>query len=221
VKGACYDEPNKQYRKGSEAMDRHGAWDSGRVFVCRGDAFALGGDGAMKTYHNTLDLRGPLLDIAKIKARSQQEIILEYFTQCHDVWLTPFEVQTRVLPQAPITSVRRSMTNLTKAGKLRKTHVKVQEKLGAPNHKWRLAGKPRQQSLFWKEFLVGGRNRSCHPGSLAKIEAKAREKECGKQALVTKHLAGRGPHIWALDCDVTVAVRWTEDCEDTPSLPRF
>ncbi len=99
-------------------------------------------------FHNSTNLTGRDLQAAQTKARSQSEIILDYFQRFDDVWLTPFQVQKRTLPNAPITSVRRSMTDLTKAGKLRKTNVKVQEVLGSPNHKWRLAGKPRQRRLF-------------------------------------------------------------------------
>ena len=99
-------------------------------------------------FHNTIELTGRDLQSAQTKARSQSEIILDYFQRFDDVWLTPFQVQKRTLPNAPITSVRRSMTDLTKAGKLRKTGIMAKEKYGALNHKWRLAGKPQQRQLF-------------------------------------------------------------------------
>ena len=99
-------------------------------------------------FHNSTNLTGRDLQSAQTKARSQSEIILAYFQRLPGLWLTPFEVQILVLPNAPITSVRRSMTDLTKAGKLRKTGIMAKEKYGALNHKWRLAGKPQQRQLF-------------------------------------------------------------------------
>ena len=104
----------------------------------------------MKSFHNTIDLHSHELTDAKHKARSQQDIILDYFQRYPDSWATPFEIQMNLFTKmTPITSIRRAMTNLTNAGKLRKTHVKVVEKWGAWNHKWRLMiEKPEQLTIF-------------------------------------------------------------------------
>ncbi len=107
------------------------------------------GDIETVNFHNTIELTGHALTQAESKARSQQDFFMQYFKCYPDAWKTPFEIQKDVLPNAPITSVRRAMTNLTDAEKLRKTHVKIIEKHGALNHKWRLKNeKPEQRKLF-------------------------------------------------------------------------
>ena len=99
----------------------------------------------MKDYHNTINEQGQELTQSRRKARSQQEIVLEYFKQ----WpapRTPFEIQERVLPRAPITSVRRAMTNLEKAGELIKAPgCMIPERYGKKNHAWALAPKEQEQ----------------------------------------------------------------------------
>lgn len=68
----------------------------------------------------------------------QQRLVLDWF-QAHDLALaTPFEIRDRVLPNSPVTSVRRAMTNLTTAGLLVKTEHKKAERYGRRNYLWRL-----------------------------------------------------------------------------------
>ena len=103
----------------------------------------------MKTFHNTLNETGDELFYSRAKARSQQERILAFFREHPDEHFTPFEIHEYVLPNAPITSVRRGMTNLQKAGYLAKTDMQVLGYLGKNNHCWRLKDdKKGQMPLF-------------------------------------------------------------------------
>ena len=111
-------------------------------------------------FYNTIELQNSDLDRARRKASSQQERILAFFMSNPGRLITPDEVWTHVFPvrdfgddsrNAPITSIRRAMTNLTKEGLLVKTqHMKpgYYDKLV---YCWQLAG-PRyghvQTSLF-------------------------------------------------------------------------
>ena len=50
---------------------------------------------------------------------------------------TPSAIRRMVLPDAPLTSVRRAMTNLTKDGLLEKTELKAEGIYGRPEHFWK------------------------------------------------------------------------------------
>lgn len=88
-------------------------------------------------FHNTVNLGGAALTEANQKASKQEDAILEFFNT-HLGMYTPCEVGAE-FPQWPITSVRRSITNLTKRGKLVKTSVKRQGQYGAVNFCWTAA----------------------------------------------------------------------------------
>lgn len=92
----------------------------------------------MKTFFNTIGERGKELMESKAKALSQQEIILNFFMSNPCEYYTPFDIQRMVLNNAPITSIRRAMTNLTNAGYLDKTTKMVNEEYGKTNHCWTL-----------------------------------------------------------------------------------
>ena len=76
--------------------------------------------------------------VADAQAKSQEEIILAFFRERPWIGLTPHAVQEAVLPDAPITSVRRAITTLAYKDLLEKTEAMVAEKLGKPNYLWRL-----------------------------------------------------------------------------------
>jgi len=100
-------------------------------------------------YHNSLNHEGETLRSYEQKAMSQDEKILDFFkntplTRCD--W-TPSLINSYVLPNAPLTSVRRSMNTLTKQGKLIKTDEQRMGPYGRPETVWRLAG-PVQKDLF-------------------------------------------------------------------------
>ena len=75
----------------------------------------------LTSYFNTTSLIGTNLVKAEQKAQSQDNAIRDFFTLT-DKSYTPFEVQSFVPPDSPVTSVRRSMTNLTNSGFLVKTN---------------------------------------------------------------------------------------------------
>jgi hypothetical protein len=87
------------------------------------------------SYHNTPNLTGPKLIEKESRAKSQEEKILEFFRRNRQPY-TPFQVQSKLMPQAPITSIRRAITNLTKRGCLKKTAHQVEELYGTVNYLW-------------------------------------------------------------------------------------
>ena len=100
-------------------------------------------------YHNTLAHEGETLRTYQQKAMSQDELILAFFmSQPFGTGFTPSEILDRVMPQTPITSVRRSMNTLTNRELLVKTS---EQRIGwiynRPETIWRLAG-PVQKDLF-------------------------------------------------------------------------
>lgn len=94
----------------------------------------------MESFYNTIRMSGADLFSANKQARTQEDIILQIFKES-DGELTPFEVNDRLELNSlyyPITSIRRSITNLTKRGKLIKTEIKRQGEYGQINYTWRI-----------------------------------------------------------------------------------
>ena len=89
------------------------------------------------SYHNTTHSTGPDLIRYEAKAISQEDLIMNWF-EAVGGRRTPSEIQSRLLPLAPITSVRRALTNLTNASKLVKTTEQRQGPFGRPEYCWRL-----------------------------------------------------------------------------------
>ena len=105
-------------------------------------------------YHNSLNHEGEKLRSYEQKAMSQDERILfvvqfssENWFGCFEHGFTPSEINKIVLPEAPITSVRRSMNTLTRQGKLIKTDETRMGPYNRPETVWRLAD-PVQTDLF-------------------------------------------------------------------------
>ena len=97
-------------------------------------------------YHNTCGIEDTR-DYER-KAFSQDEVIMRHMKECtYGTLISPSELNTWVLPNAPITSVRRSLTGLTKAGLLVKTSYLVDGPYGRPEGLWKLA-EPVQEKLF-------------------------------------------------------------------------
>jgi hypothetical protein len=72
-------------------------------------------------------------------AKNQTDKIIKFFAENPFCSFTPAEIWRRLFPESvPITSVRRSISNLESEGKLQKTNEKVVEQYGRPNYKWRL-----------------------------------------------------------------------------------
>ena len=92
------------------------------------------------TYFNTV------MEVSKLneyndKALEQDRAILMFFKAHRIGCYTPFEVHSGIginYEDVPITSIRRSITNLTHRGDLIKTDNKKLERLGRKNYCWRL-----------------------------------------------------------------------------------
>ena len=89
-------------------------------------------------FYNTTNETNPELSEYRAKAMKQDDVILELFKIGYASGHTPSEVMQTVLPNVPITSVRRSITNLTDAKKLVKTEYKRKGLYGRNEHVWTL-----------------------------------------------------------------------------------
>jgi hypothetical protein len=96
-------------------------------------------------FYNTTSLTGSDLKTRKIKAGCETERILSFFEAHPNDLFAPFEVEARLFPDAHarhITNCRRSLTTLTKMGKLEKTEIKVTDPVtGELCHCWKLKTK--------------------------------------------------------------------------------
>lgn len=96
-------------------------------------------------YYNTTNEIGNDLKESRSKANTQDNDILEYFKKNEEcspsqVWkvLREKELDKDGVTTMPLTSVRRSITNLTKKGYLEKTTDKRKGIYGKPEYIWRL-----------------------------------------------------------------------------------
>lgn len=96
------------------------------------------------SYHNTTNVKGEQLDIFLVAAKSQDEIVLNFFNNYPNHDFSPsklheYLVKYQLINQAtPLTSIRRALTNLTTNGKLIKTDKKVMSKFNRPEYVWKL-----------------------------------------------------------------------------------
>lgn len=98
------------------------------------------------TFYNTIGIQEPQAAQHRATNAKQNDIILSLFQRYPGHLFTPFEVQHHTRLRAPITSIRRAITDLTKAGHLVKTDIKKIGKYGTVNYTWQL--KDRQAKLF-------------------------------------------------------------------------
>jgi hypothetical protein len=101
------------------------------------------------SYHDTV--HGSPLDQYESIAKKQDDIIYDFFWSFREHNFTPFEVLNRIKwpsTPPPITSVRRSITNLEKAGKLEKLKETREGDHGRQNHVWRFVIRTKQLKLF-------------------------------------------------------------------------
>lgn len=93
----------------------------------------------MKSFHNSTNETGTLLEIYQDKAATQDEKILAFFKENKGRLFTPFDVQKLVFDnRTPVTSCRRSLTTLTAKGLLYKSNTKQIELYSRPNFTWAL-----------------------------------------------------------------------------------
>ena len=101
-------------------------------------------------FYNTTKESGADLKKSKEKTFSQSEKILNFFEDNKGKSFTPFDVLKNVFGEnTPITSIRRSMTDLERLGRLKKTKEQRVGLYGKMNYCWKLEIKePFQRSLF-------------------------------------------------------------------------
>lgn len=102
-------------------------------------------DHLTRDYHNTNRETGAVLRESRSTARAQQEVILEFFRSHPGRHYSPDQIHQAVLPAAPITSVRRAITNFTDDGFLEKTAHMITGSWGKQVHTWRLVVREMKQ----------------------------------------------------------------------------
>jgi hypothetical protein len=93
----------------------------------------------MQCFHNTVGETGTALARSEAKAKTQEEKVLAFYSIDKYHNMSPSYVHSNILPYAPLTSVRRAISNLTKQGKLVKTKHMVDGPYGKKEYCWRLA----------------------------------------------------------------------------------
>ena len=96
------------------------------------------------TFYDTNKTKDP--EEAEKKAQRQEDIILQKFKNCPTYGHSPEMIHRICCKNAPLTSVRRAITNLTKAGYLEKMQTTVLGQYDKKIHLWRL--KKQERSLF-------------------------------------------------------------------------
>ena len=89
------------------------------------------------TYYNTTRQKGKQLEVSWDKTKSQDDKVMEYFYEHgkatpSEVWIHFNKDENNV----PITSIRRSITNLTSSNLLSKTDNKREGVYGRPEYVW-------------------------------------------------------------------------------------
>jgi len=88
-------------------------------------------------FHNSINLKGKELEKAIAKTKGQSKKIMVFMEANHLKSYTPPEVHEALFDESvPLTSVRRSLTNLTSKGHLRQTDEKREGLYGSENYCW-------------------------------------------------------------------------------------
>jgi len=101
------------------------------------------------SYYNTIEEVGSALTESNKKTKKQEELIFDLFVKTNQP-LSPSMVLSQAGLNCPITSIRRAMTDLCKAGRIVKTDRQVKGIYGKAEHLWELPEleEPKQVSLF-------------------------------------------------------------------------
>lgn len=98
------------------------------------------------SFHNTTGLESSELRDATSKAISQDEIVLQLFKTFDRLTLTPERVHRHLMltggkrwELTPLTSIRRSFSNLKNRGLIEKTDTLIKGNFGAKVHLWKLS----------------------------------------------------------------------------------
>lgn len=90
------------------------------------------------SYYNTTNIQGRQLQEYISTAIHQDDKILEFFTHNPEEKVTAEELQRWILPECPLTSTRRALSNLHKSGQINKG-PQVEGMYGRPIHTWSLS----------------------------------------------------------------------------------
>lgn len=101
----------------------------------------------LTNYHTTTLEPQRVHDRYQAQAKRQDDAVLAWFRAHPGVLATPEDVWRAVLPEAPLTSVRRAITNLANRGALLKTAHTRETQYGRRAHTWCL-NRPVQAGLF-------------------------------------------------------------------------
>jgi len=89
------------------------------------------------SYFNTLGEKGEQLEMYQKKATSQDKLILHFFKQTPRINYTPSQVWRMLFKeQVPLTSVRRSISNLTNEGHLKQCEERREGVYGRSEGTW-------------------------------------------------------------------------------------
>lgn len=99
-------------------------------------------------FHNTTESRGAELARFELEAATQDEAVAAVYRKHAPFGLSPSQCHRALGTKAPLTSIRRAITNLAKAGVLVKTGEQVRGPFGKPEHRWKLKAEPKQERLL-------------------------------------------------------------------------
>lgn len=98
-----------------------------------------------ENFYNTINLSGSALKKAVKAAKSQDDKILLFFgkEKNRDKNFSPAEIWKKLFDtnKTPLTSIRRSITNLQQAGFLEKTSIQKDGPYGKKNYCWKFFNK--------------------------------------------------------------------------------
>ena len=99
-------------------------------------------------YHNTNEENGATLQESRKKAKTQDQTVLEYFKNHDQLGVTPerclrhFKIMEKLSESkwhnTPVTSIRRSFSNLKNQGLIQKTELTIEGDFGKNVHVWKL-----------------------------------------------------------------------------------
>jgi hypothetical protein len=100
-------------------------------------------------FYNTNKEKGTTLNESRKKAKTQDEFVLEYFKNYDNLGATPervlrhFKIMEKLSESkwhnTPVTSIRRSFSNLKNQGLIKKTELTIKGDFGKNVHVWKLA----------------------------------------------------------------------------------
>lgn len=99
------------------------------------------------SFHVTTGITQSEIDFSEEKAKTQDEVVLKLFKTFDKLTLTPERVHKHLIDtiggkwdKTPITSIRRSFSNLKNKGLIEKTDTLIKGDFGAKIHLWKLVG---------------------------------------------------------------------------------